>query len=176
MIMIVGNFLPAAAFVPFLSSSSNLLLLPTSWQLPSLLLCSLTCGPKAGVIASIAYLVVGLFHIPIFHAGGSLEYLSTPAFSYLTGFIPAAWVSGFLVKQKKMNDLIGLVTSAIIGVITLHLYGAIALTTGALFSSWSDKLSTLLYMYSLGPLPTQILLCTAVGVIALPIRLLLLIE
>ena len=69
--------------------SPSLLSLPSTWQVPALLICALVAGPRAGVIASVAYLTIGLVDLPVFHGGGGLAYLLTPGFGYLAGFIPA---------------------------------------------------------------------------------------
>ena len=87
MAILVGGLLPAALLIPL--PSPTVVDLPATWQVPALLLCALVCGPRAGVIAAVAYLSIGLLDLPVFHGGGGLTVLE-PGFGYLAGFIPAA--------------------------------------------------------------------------------------
>jgi len=176
MMILVGGFIPVHILVATPSLSTKLLVLPSTWQVPALLLCSLVCGARAGVIASSAYLTIGLFHLPIFHDGGSLEYALSPGFGFLAGFIPASWLSGMLSQQNGMNNIKRLTQASIAGLILIQACGVFMLIAGSLFNLWSEQLPQLLISYSLGPLPTQLALCISVGILALPIRRLLFIE
>ena len=53
LLILLGGLLPAAILLPL---SPHLVTLPATWQVPSLLLCALVSGPRAGVIAAGAYL------------------------------------------------------------------------------------------------------------------------
>tara|TARA_B100000029_G_scaffold206246_1_gene204050 strand:+ start:911 stop:1513 length:603 start_codon:yes stop_codon:yes gene_type:complete len=176
MILLVGSLTPSSLMVPSLEFPPPIVSLPSTWQVPSLFLAALVCGPKAAVMASIAYLTVGLFHLPIFHGGGSLNYLSNPSFGYLISFIPAAWISGRLAEKKNMNNLISLTFCSIVGVIVLQTFGSLYLIIGSSFGYWSDPLPKLLFSYSLAPLLTQATLCPAVAIVALVLRKVLLIA
>lgn len=176
MMVIVGGMIPSG----FLTIGENLqptfLSLPSTWQVPALLLCGLVCGSRAGVIAAVAYLTVGLFHLPIFHSGGGLSYLFTPNFGYLFGFIPAAWLSGRLAEHPGMNGLLPLTCAAFAGLSLLHTFGVLNLIIGSLMGRWSDGLFEMLVSYTLRPLLSQMALCMAVGILALALRRVLLIE
>ena len=176
MMILVGGLLPSALILPGLDFPPKVFSLPRTWQVPSVLLCALVCGPRAAVIASVAYITVGLISLPIFHSGGSLDYLATPGFGYLTGFIPASWVSGHLAQRKNVRDLISLTICALIGLMVLQVWGILYLTIGASIGSWSNPLSELLFNYSFAPLPAQLILCPGVGVISISLRQLLFIE
>ena len=176
LLILVGSLIPAAIVLPVAELPPRLLSLPSTWQVPALLLCALVCGPRSGVIAAVAYITVGLVDLPVFHDGGGLAYLLTPAFGYLAGFVPAAWLTGRLAHQTGMNDLARLTLAAIAGVITIQLCGILNLLLGAGLGRWSDSLLDLLFSYSLGPLLAQLALCVAIALIALPIRRLLWIE
>ena len=121
MIILAGAMVPVGLFIPSISSSPILINLPGTWQVPSVLLCALVAGPRAGVIAALAYLTLGLLHIPVFDGGGGLDYAATPGFGYLAGFIPAAWISGKLANQKGMEGLIPQTLSALAGLFCLHI-------------------------------------------------------
>ena len=67
------------------------------------------------MLAGVAYISLGLFELPVFHAGGGLTYLLDPGFGYLAGFLPAAWVTGRLARQPGMDHLLNLTGAAIVG-------------------------------------------------------------
>jgi len=58
MLILVGSLMPAAVVLPVLPP--QVLPLPSTWQVPALLLTALICGPRAGVMAAMAYLTIGL--------------------------------------------------------------------------------------------------------------------
>ena len=170
MMVLVGGLIPSALIIPELTFPPRILSLPSTWQVPSLLVSALVCGPRASVIASVAYLTLGLYFLPIFHDGGSLSYLGTPGFGYLTGFIPAAWLTGRLAQKANTNDLIYLTLCALVGVITIQLWGGFYLIFRYAIESWSNPLPELFFRYSIAPLPAQIILCPGVGIISLFLR------
>ena len=176
MMILVGGLIPAALLLLDMDLHPKVLSLPSTWQVPALLLCALVCGPRAGVIAAVAYLTIGLVDLPVFHGGGGLSYVMTPGFGYLAGFVPAAWLSGRLAQQNDMNDVPHLTMSAIAGLIMLQLCGLLNLVIGSALYQWPDPLPELLFSYTLGPLPAQLVLCAGVGVLALPLRHLLFVE
>ena len=177
MMILVGGLLPSALIIPGQDLlSTRLFGLPSTWQVPPLLLTALVCGPRAAVIASVAYITVGLLYLPIFHSGGSFSYVTTPGFGYLIGFVPTAWISGRLAYRRNMNNLISLTLCSVIGLILLQIWGVIYIIIGSLVGDWSLNLPDLVYSYSIAPLPAQLLLCPGVGIASLTLRQLLFIE
>lgn len=65
------------------------------------LLAGLVLGQRFGPLSILVYLGVGLVGIPVFTSGGGISYLLKPSFGYLIGFIPAAWLVGFITKNPK---------------------------------------------------------------------------
>ena len=104
LLILVGGLIQAAAPLPAASGGWNLTTLPITLQVPALLLTALVCGPRSGMLAAVAYLSLGLFQLPVFQGGGGAAYLLDPGFGYLAGFIPAAWLTGKLVRQQGMDD------------------------------------------------------------------------
>ncbi len=172
--ILVGTMTPSAILIP--QWPIQVLNLTSSWQIPSLLLCALICGPKSAVIAAIAYLTIGIFYLPVFHGGGSLGYLLTPDFGYLIGFLPGSWICGELARQKVMKGLIGQTIAAISGVLIVHATGILNLLIGTLVSRWAELFPVLLLKYSLIPGTSQLLLCPAIGLIAIAMKKFLLIK
>ncbi len=176
MITLLGSFISAGILVPTLEAQPKLITLPSTWQIHGLLLCSLTCGSRAGIIASAAYLSIGLMHFPIFHSGGGLDYMTTPGFGYLAGLPAAAWLTGKTIQKFKRKGIISLTISAAAGLMILHLFGIINLVCGNIFYSWPEPLKELIFKLTLGPLPSQLALCAGIGMIGVPLRALLLEE
>ena len=91
-------------------------------QLPALLLTALICGPRPAFMAAIAYLALGLSGVlMVFHSGGGLSYLQLPAFGYIAGFLPAAWLCGRLAQRDDVDQLENLMAIALLGVLTVQL-------------------------------------------------------
>jgi biotin transport system substrate-specific component len=176
LLLILTGGLIQAAVPAFGPTGLTLIPLPITLQVPALLLTALVCGPRSAMLAGVAYLSLGLFQLPVFHAGGGLSYLLDPGFGYLAGFLPAAWVTGRLARQNGMDQLLSLTGAALIGLAVLQLCGLANLLLGGLVGRWGGALPQLLLSYSLGPLVPQLLLCCAVAVLALPLRRLLLVE
>ena len=98
--------IPSSIIFPQEDLSLSIIPLHSNWQIHGVLLISLICGPKIGTISAISYLIIGLFYLPVFHGGGSVGYILTHEFGYLLGFIPAAWICGFLAKKDTKANLI----------------------------------------------------------------------
>jgi biotin transport system substrate-specific component len=97
MAILIGSLVPAALLVP--TPQIAVVDLPATWQVSALLVCAMVSGPRAGVIAAVAYLSMGFINLPVFHGGGGLNYILEPGFGYLAGFVPAAWLTGRLAHQ-----------------------------------------------------------------------------
>ena len=174
MAILIGSLVPAALLLP--TPEIAVLDLPATWQVSALLVCAMVSGPRAGVIAAVAYLSMGFTNLPVFHGGGGLNYLLEPGFGYLAGFVPAAWLTGRLAHQTGMQDLSKQCLSAGAGLLVLQLCGLLNLGLGALLGRWSSPVLSLIMQYSINPLPAQILLCIASGLLAVISRRLLIVE
>ena len=176
LLILVGSLIPTALLLPLPELPPAVMGLPSTWQVPALLVCALVAGPRAGVIASVAYLTIGLVDLPVFHGGGGLGYVLTPGFGYLAGFVPAAWLTGRLAQQNGMNDIARLTLAAVAGLLTIQICGLLNLVLGAALNRWNESLFNLVFSYSLGPLGSQVVLCCAAGLIALVTRRVLWVE
>ena len=176
LLILVGSLIPTALLLPLPELPPALLGLPSTWQVPALLVCALVAGPRAGVIASVAYLTIGLVDLPVFHGGGGFAYVLNPGFGYLAGFVPAAWLTGRLAQQTGMNDIARLTLAAMAGLLTIQVCGLLNLVLGAALNRWNEPLIELVFGYSLGPLAAQLALCCAAGLIARLTRRVLWVE
>ncbi len=176
MLILVGGMLPSAIIAPSQNLSFTVIDIPSSWQVASLLICSLVLGSRASTIAVFAYLSIGLFYLPVFHGGGSIGYIASPDFGYLLGFIPAAWFTGKIIAITKSKSISQLFLSAIVGLTIIHSIGIINIILGTIFSRWETPFLQLLLTYSFSTFPVQLLLCPAVALSSKCLRKILLTE
>lgn len=146
--------------------------LSVTYQIGAVLLVGCLGGSNAGALSQIAYLVLGLAWLPVFAQGGGLGYLQQPHFGYLLGFVPGAWVCGYLAFLA-LPKLESLAFSCICGLLTIHASGLIYLVLAQLFhwtGSQSLPLLQLALKYSLYPLPGQLAVVCAVTVLSFVLR------
>ena len=172
--ILIGGLVPAALFLP--APDPIVVPLPVTWQVPALFLCAMVSGPRAGVMAAVGYLTLGLFSLPVFHGGGGLSYMLEPGFGYLAGFVPAAWLTGRLAQQDGMDDLPRQALSAFAGLLVLQICGVLNLAIGAVLGRWTLSFLELLMQFSIGPLPPQMLLCIGAALLSVVLRRLLITE
>lgn len=56
-------------------------------------------GSRRGALAVLAYLAEGAGGLPVFAEGVGLPYMLGPTGGYLAGFVPAAWLAGYLAER-----------------------------------------------------------------------------
>jgi biotin transport system substrate-specific component len=174
LLILAGGLVSAA--IPFPEAAGwTMRPLGVTLQVPALLLIALVGGHRTALLASVAYLFMGLFQMPVFHEGGGIGYLLDPGFGYLAGFVPAAWLSGKLARQHGMDDPLALTGAAMLGLLVLQLCGLANLLLGGLAGRWGGSTLPLALGYSLAIFP-QLLLCCAVGLLAWLLRRVLLVS
>lgn len=146
-----------------------------TYQIGAVLVTGCLGGKNAGAISQIAYIILGLYFFPVFAQGGELDYLRQPSFGYILGFIPGAWLCGWLAfRQKPKVEY--LVLSSVVGLLIIHLVGIVYLIGLALLNFLKNGIEPLPYlrdgimMYSLYHFPAQLILVCLVTVIAYLIR------
>lgn len=172
-----GTFLEAfVAGVSFnlMSGDPNIPLysLGVTCQIAAVLIVGCLGGKNAGAMSQIAYLILGLTWFHIFTHGGGPSYLFRPTFGYLLGFVPGAWVCGWISFQLS-RKLEHLATSCLCGLATIHLTGISYLITVHFVdkSNWGwGRLGEMIFTYSIAALPGQLALVCAVTVIAYVFR------
>lgn len=73
--------------------------IPTTLQLPIILLAGLILGSRLGALSASVYLLIGLIGVPVFTSGGGLGSFLSPSFGFIIGFIPAAYIAGIGFKD-----------------------------------------------------------------------------
>ena len=176
MLIIICAMIPSSIIFPQEGLSLSISPLHSNWQIQGVLLTSLLCGPQIGTISAISYLIIGLFYLPVFHGGGSVGYILTHEFGYLLGFIPAAWICGFLAKQNTKANLINYSCYSILSLCVVHIIGIIYLIIGKVFGNWLEDLSDLILINTFIPFPTQLLLCISISLLSIFLRRVLIIK
>lgn len=146
-----------------------------SYQIGAVLITGCLGGKNAGAISQIAYLILGLFFFPVFAKGGDLEYIREPTFGYILGFIPGAWLCGWLAFRRRVK-VEYLVFSSVMGLMAIHLVGILYLVGLSLLNFLGNGIAPLPYLgekimiYSISNFPAQLILACLVTVIAYLIR------
>ncbi|MGK7890198.1 MAG: biotin transporter BioY [Leptolyngbyaceae cyanobacterium] len=141
-------------------------------QVGAVLMVGCLGGKNAGAISQIAYLILGLTYLQIFTHGGGVSYLGEPTFGYLLGFVPGAWLCGWMAFHFN-RTLETLAISCLYGLVAIHLTGISYLAV----IQWLDrdrtgwgKLGQLIVTHSITDLPGQLALVCAVTVITFVLR------
>jgi biotin transport system substrate-specific component len=167
LLTIGGNFVQAAMLGISLGSIPTYLL-GVSYQIGAVLLIGCIAGRNAAVMSQIAYLALGLAGFPIFSQGGGLGYLGQPTFGYLLGFVPGAWLCGYLAF-RSLPKIEWLICCCMAGLLAIHATGIayLAVLSGLrLLPNWWGAIG----LYSLQQLPGQIGVVCAVTVVAFLFR------
>ena len=94
-------------FALILAASSKIQLpipgspVPATLQTLAVILAGSVLGPWGGLVSVATYLAAGVAGAPMFAFGGGPAYLMGPTGGYLLGFLPAAWVAGFLTRRQQ---------------------------------------------------------------------------
>ncbi len=170
LLTIGGNFLEASMTNPpwnWTNQGIEIHSLGVTYQIGAVLLVGCLGGKNAGVLSQIAYLVLGFSPwFSIFAKGGGLDYLKEPTLGYLLGFIPGAWICGWLAF-KIPPRLEFLAFSCLCGLFTIHIIGLSYLITSSLFS---HNLLQNIWLYSIYPIPGQLAVICAVTILAFTLR------
>lgn len=75
-------------------------LVPLTLQTFFVLLAGFILGPSWGAVSLSIYMFLGLLGLPVFTAGGGIQYVLNPSFGFVLSFIPGAWLAGKLSYGK----------------------------------------------------------------------------
>ena len=170
-----GTFIPAYAVAAPWSWWGNgfgVQTLGVSYQVGAVLFTACLGGKNAALISQLAYVLLGLFGLPIFDRGGGTDYLQQPHFGYLIGFIVGAWLCGWLAFQTRVR-FSSLIASCLAGLIVIHLVGMVYLTVMYFVTGLGEEINSLgqaISIYSIHPLLGQLAVMCAVTLVAFVMR------
>lgn len=111
---------------------------PITGQTFAVVLWGLLFGSRQGASAAIAYLAAGALGAPVFAGFMSLTALWGPTAGYLIGFIPGAYVAGFLMERGFTNTVSGTFVASVIAAVPIFVFGTPVL---AAFVGWDMVLT-----------------------------------
>jgi len=90
------------------------------------LMSGIILGAEYAAMAMLAYLVLGLFGLPVFSTApyGGLGYILKPTFGFLLGYVGAAYIVGCVYREGSLWRAIA---GVLAGLFTLYLFGLIYL-------------------------------------------------
>lgn len=148
-----------------------------AWQVGAVLLAGCLGGRTAGLLSQLAYVSLGLALVPIFGQGGGWGYWQEPSFGYILGFVPGAWVCGWLALRSRPAKLESLAASAAAGLLAIH---GVGLTYLLMYSLLGTRLGLesiafepAAAAYSVAPIPAQAVALCGAATIAFGLRRLL---
>ena len=85
-------------------------------------------GPRWGSVSVGLYLLLGVVGLPVFAGGGGIAYLAGPTGGFLVGYLPSAFIAGFIVSSvegRKDLPKSTLITTAglVAGALVIYLFG-----------------------------------------------------
>jgi biotin transport system substrate-specific component len=173
LLTIGGAFFPAFVATPIWfwnNGGFQTYALGVNYQIGAVLLVGCMGGKNAAALSQIAYLVLGLTLWPVFSQGGGIGYIKEPSFGYLLGFVPGAWVCGWMAF-KVASRLESMAFSCLCGLFTVHTIGLIYLVfTHLLPSAKTTSLFSKILKYSVYPLPGQLAVVCAIAVLSFVLR------
>jgi biotin transport system substrate-specific component len=146
--------------------------LGVTYQVGAVLLIGCLGGRNAAAMSQVAYLLLGLTWFNVFTQGGGPDYIHRPTFGYLLGFVPGAWVCGWLAFRAPTR-LESLAFSCLCGLLTIHGMGLTYLMLSQRVSGLGMPVVNFwqsIVAYSLYPLPGQLAIVCAVTVVAFILR------
>jgi biotin transport system substrate-specific component len=148
-----------------------------TYQIGAVLLTGCLGGKNAGLLAQVAYIFLGLTWLPVFAQGGGMGYLKEPSFGYILGFMPGAWLCGWLAFRWRAK-IETLALSAFAGLLVIHLCGLLYILGLSIFQSQASQITfpslpTMLMNYSVLPFFGQLVVICVVVIIAFFFRKLL---
>ena len=165
-IIIISTFIPVFISIPFNNKLIQIIEIPVSWQVPSIIIITLIFHAEIVLRAFSIYLLIGLFFLPVFHSGGSIGYLLTPNFGYLLGIFPLIKIiDKFNFKNNRFYYL-DLLRYGVLGICSMHVIGILYI--GLIQILYFNNSDTLLYnvsKYSLGKFGFHILMLTPISLL-----------
>jgi len=91
-------------------------------------LAAILLGSRLGALSQVVYIMLGIIGLPVF-AGGTagLGVLLGPTGGYLTGFVIAAYIIGWIVKLKESGGFAWISLCLLVGTLFVYLPGVLQL-------------------------------------------------
>ncbi|MBX3709184.1 MAG: biotin transporter BioY [Gammaproteobacteria bacterium] len=114
--------------------------IPLTFQSATVILIGMAYGARNGSYVIIAYLLSGLCGLPVFaNFSAGFSTLFDPSAGYLLGFLPAAFVSGYLSQKGWAKNIATSFIAACLGVSIIFSFGIIVLSQ---FIGWKNAVTS----------------------------------
>jgi biotin transport system substrate-specific component len=102
---------------------------PLTFQSSTVILIGMAYGARYGTYVMATYLVAGLLGLPVFadFSSGTATFFG-PTLGYLLGFLPAAWLSGYLAQRGFAKTILRSFVTACLGVSIIFILGIAVLS------------------------------------------------
>lgn len=166
LLTIGSTFLQPAILLPPLPGNAEgavLQQVSATMQIGAVLITGCLGGKNAGLLAQVAYIFLGLSGFNVFYHGGGIGSLRSPVFGYLLGFIPGAWLCGYLAFLRPLS-MKQITISCLFGLAAIHLVGIIYVLVLAMPNFALIQQSV--WQYSVQLLPGQLVVVCGTIVLA----------
>ncbi|MCB0209569.1 MAG: biotin transporter BioY [Anaerolineae bacterium] len=99
--------------------------IPITLTLLAVVLAGLVLGSRAGALAVLTYLGMMAVGLPVDASGIGAAAFFGPTAGYLIGYLPAAFVVGWLAERFSIHNWWGNFVAALAGVAIIYLFGAV---------------------------------------------------
>ena len=108
-------------------------------------------GWRIAVSTLLLYIAQGLAGLPVFAYGGGIQYLMSPSFGFILGWVPMAFIIGLAADRGNSGKLLPLFAAMLVGDAASFAFGFswllaagnIILSTGAALPKWLDATNLL---------------------------------
>jgi len=120
---------------------------PVTFQTFAVLLSGFLLGSIRGGLSQVLYLFWGLIGLPLFARGGGIQYLLSPTFGYIIGFVFAAFLVGKLAEKGWDRNFMTSIFAMIVSNALIYIFGLAWL---AKFIPFENILKVGLYPFLVG--------------------------
>ena len=124
-------------------------IIPITFQTLAVLLSGALLGSKRGALSQLTYLLIGLAGLPWFAWGGGIQYILSPTFGYIIGFVFTAFIVGWLSEKGFDRNIKTAILAMLIGNFFIYIPGLLWL---AKFVGFEKILAAGFYPFILGDL------------------------
>jgi biotin transport system substrate-specific component len=108
-------------------------------------------GWRIAVSTLLLYIAEGLAGLPVFAYGGGIQYVLSPSFGFILGFVPMAFIIGLSADRGNSGKLLPLFAAMLLGDAVCFAFGFswllaagnIIVSTGATLPKWLDATNLL---------------------------------
>jgi biotin transport system substrate-specific component len=124
---------------------------PVSLQSFAIAVLAAAFGWRIAVSTLLLYIAEGLSGLPVFAYGGGVQYLMSPSFGFIVGWLPMAFIIGLAADRGLSGKVLPLFAAMLLGDAVSFAFGFswllaagnIILSTGAALPKWLDATNLL---------------------------------